>query len=67
METLINAVVTAALVLAGILYEVAVFIFGITVADLYLYEKENDLAWIATLAIAFGLFLAPIIAVIYYI
>lgn len=33
METLINAVVTAALVLAGILYEVAVFIFGITVAD----------------------------------
>lgn len=67
METLINVVVTAALVLAGILYEVAVFIFGITVADLYLYEKENDLAGIATLAIAFGLFLAPIIAVIYYI
>lgn len=67
METMINAVVTAALVLAGILYEVAVFIFGITVADLYLYEKENDLAAFITIAITAALMITPIIAVIYYI
>lgn len=67
METLINAVVTAALVLAGILYEAAVFIFGITVADIYLYEKENDLAAFATITITAALMITPIIAVIYYI
>lgn len=67
METLINAVVTAALVLAGILYEAAVFIFGITVADIYLYEKENDLAAFATITITAALMITPMIAVIYYI
>lgn len=67
METLINAVVTAALVLTGILYEAAVFIIGITVADLYIYEKENDLAAFATIAITAVLMITPIIAAIYYI
>ena len=67
METLIHAVVTAALVLTGILYESAVFIFGITVADIYLYEKENDLAAFITIAITAALMITPIIAVIYYI
>lgn len=67
METLIHAVVTAALVLTGILYEAAVFIFGITVADIYLYEKENDLAAFATITITAALMITPIIAVIYYI
>lgn len=67
METLINAVVTAALVLTGILYETAVFIFGTTVADIYIYEKENDLAAFATIAITAVLMITPIIAAIYYI
>lgn len=67
METLINAVVTAALVLTGILYEAAVFIFGLTVADIYIYEKENDLAAFATITITAALMITPIIAVIYYI
>lgn len=67
METLINAVVTAALVLTGILYEVGVFIFGITVADIYLYKKENDLAAFITIAITAALMITPLIAVIYYI
>lgn len=67
METLINAVVTAAVVLTGILYEAAIFIFGITVADIYIYEKENDLAAFVTIAITAALMIAPLIAVIYYI
>lgn len=67
METLINAVVTAAVVLTGILYEAAVFIFGLTVADIYIYEKENDLAAFVTIAITAALMITPIIAVIYYI
>lgn len=67
METLIHSVVTAALVLTGILYEAAVFIFGITVADIYLYEKENDMAAFATITITAALMITPIIAVIYYI
>lgn len=67
METLINAVVTAAVVLTGILYEAAIFIFGITVADIYLYEKENDLAAFITIAITAALMITPLIAVIYYI
>lgn len=67
METLINAVVTAAVVLTGILYEAAIFIFGTTVADIYLYEKENDLAAFVTIAITAALMIAPLIAVIYYI
>lgn len=67
METLINAVVTAAVVLTGILYEAAIFIFGTTVADIYLYEKENDLAAFITIAITAALMITPLIAVIYYI
>lgn len=67
METLINVVVTAALVLTGILYEAAVFIFGLTVADIYLYEKENDLAAFIAIAITAALMITPLIAVIYYI
>lgn len=67
METLINAVVTAAVVLTGILYEAAVFIFGLTVADIYIYEKENDLAAFITIAITAALMITPLIAVIYYI
>lgn len=67
METLINAVVTAAVVLTGILYEAAIFIFGITVADIYIYEKENDLAAFITIAITAALMITPLIAVIYYI
>lgn len=67
METLINAIVTVTLVLTGILYEAAVFIFGLTVADLYLYEKENDLAALITIAITAALMMTPLIAGIYYI
>ena len=67
METLINAVVTAAVVLTGILYEAAVFIIGLTVADIYIYEKENDLAAFVTIAITAALMITPLIAVIYYI
>lgn len=67
METLINAIVTVTLVLTGILYEAAVFIFGLTVADLYLYEKENDLAALITIAITAALMITPLIAAIYYI
>lgn len=67
METLIHAVVTAALVLTGILYEAAVFISGITIAGFYIYEKENDLAAFATITITAALMITPIIAVIYYI
>lgn len=67
METLINAIVTVTLVLTGILYEAAVFIFGLTVADIYLYEKENDLAALITIAITAALMITPLIAGIYYI
>lgn len=67
METLIKVVVTAALVLTGILYEAVVFIFGLTVADVYLYEKENDLAAFIAIAITAALMITPLIAVIYYI
>lgn len=67
METLINAVVTAAVVLTCILYEAAVFIIGLTVADIYIYEKENDLAAFITIAITAVLMITPLIAGIYYI
>lgn len=67
METLKLILVWTAILAAIVIYGISVMVFGATVAEFYIYEKGNDLAGIAALAIALGLFLAPIIAVIYYI
>lgn len=67
METLKLILVWTAILAAIVIYGVSVMVFGATVAEFYIYEKENDLAGIVTLAIALGLFLAPVIVVIYYI
>lgn len=67
METLKLILVWIAILSAIVIYGVSVMVFGATVAEFYIYEKENDLAGIVTLAIALGLFLAPVIVVIYYI
>lgn len=67
MEALKLVLVWIAILAAIVVYGISVMVFGATVAEFYIYEKENDLAGIATLAIAFGLFLAPVVAVIYYI
>lgn len=67
MEALKLILVWTAILAAIVIYGIAVMVFGATVAEFYIYENENDFAGIATLAIAFGLILAPVIAVIYYI
>lgn len=67
MEALKLVLVWIAILAAIVVYGISVMVFGATVAEFYIYEKENDLAGIVTLAIAFGLLLAPVIAVIYYI
>lgn len=67
MEALKLILVWTAILTAVVIYGVSVMVFGATVAEFYIYEKGNNFAGIATLAIAFGLFLAPVIAVIYYI
>lgn len=67
MEALKLVLVWIAIIAAIVIYGIAVMVLGATVAEFYIYEKENDLAGIATLAIAFGLIVAPVIAAIYYI
>lgn len=67
MEALKLVLVWIAILAAIVIYGVSVMVFGATVAEFYIYEKENDWAGIATLAIALGLIIAPVIAVIYYI
>lgn len=67
MEALKLVLVWAAILTAVVIYGVSVMVFGATVAEFYIYEKKNDWAGIAVLAIALGLIIAPVIAVIYYI
>lgn len=67
MEALKLVLVWIAILAAIVIYGIAVMVFGTTVAEFYIYEKENDWAGIAALAITLGLIVAPVIAAIYYI
>ena len=67
MEALKLVLVWAAILTAVVIYGVSVMVFGATVAEFYIYEKENDLAAFVTIAITAALMITPLIAVIYYI